>query len=61
MLVVQANSLQYPNNTATTHSTPPKAMRLVGGVLFLFLLFLEGLAVLVVGVLVEDAQVAGEA
>ena len=36
MLVVQANSLQYLNNTATTHNTPPKAMRLVGGVLFYF-------------------------
>ena len=58
MLVVQANSLQYLN---TTHNTPPKAMLLVGGVLFLFHLSLEGLAVLVVGVLVEDAQVAGEA
>ena len=35
MLVVQANSLQYLNNTAT-HNTPPKAMLLVGGVLFYF-------------------------
>ncbi len=33
MLVVQANSLQYLN-TATTYNTPPKAMLLVGGVLF---------------------------
>ena len=33
---------------------------LVGGALFLFH-SLEGLAVLVVGILVEDAQVAGEA
>ena len=59
MLVVQANSLQYLNTA--TYNTPPKAMLLVGGVLFLFHLSLEGLAVLVVGVLVEDAQVAGEA
>ena len=60
MLVVQADSLQYLNNT-TTHNTPPIAMLLVGGVLVLFLLSLKGLTVLVVGVLVEDAQIAGEA
>ena len=34
MLVLQANSLQYINNTASTNNTPPKAMLLVGGVLF---------------------------